>query len=111
MGYTVLQPVTAIIFTTILLFVGLVAQCNSSNNDNNNNSIESSAQCLNEPGLGTFCGMIGVACGLTLIISTEPRSTSTAEDNNNNIEAESDTEYGSVSLHKNLSDVHRYTEA
>ena len=75
MGYNVMQPVTAIIFTALLLWTGFVSNCT-------NEESTDGEQCLNEPGLGTFCGMVGVACGLALIISTEPSTNKPVESQN-----------------------------
>lgn len=63
-SYSVLQPVTATIITTLLLVIGIVPPCSSS----------SSSFCLDFPTWGTFCGMMGVFGGLAVIIATEPSS-------------------------------------
>lgn len=62
-GYSVLQPVTSVLFTTFFLITHLVASCHESG---------APTPCLNEPSLGTLCGMAGVACGLYLVVQTEP---------------------------------------
>ena len=98
MGYSVLQPVTSLFFTVLILFViHLVPQCGMDSGTISSDAIAQIydddsfysdgysiqtvhadgeegqyQQCLNPPGLGTFCGIIGVVCGLSLIITTEP---------------------------------------
>ena len=104
MGYSVIQPVTSLIFTILILFViHLVPQCGMDSGTMSNDAIANAngiivydddpfnsdgdsrqelhgdgeeegqyRQCLNPPGLGTLCGIIGVVCGLSLIITTEP---------------------------------------
>lgn len=69
MSYSVLQPVTSALLTTVLLLLGIVASC-----QRQDTSGKASA-CLDFPSLGTFCGMVGVLAGLSLIITTEPGST------------------------------------
>ncbi|CAB9508325.1 EamA-like transporter family [Seminavis robusta] len=61
-GYSVTQPISSIFFTTLFLFTHLVQSCQSNEE----------GPCLSEPGFGTFCGMAGVACGLALVVRTEP---------------------------------------
>lgn len=91
MGYSVLQPVTSLIFTVLLLLGGLVVQCGRGDNESST-SMDENKWCLNEPGIGTLCGMAGVFCGLSLIIKTEP-TTGQAFDENN---IDSLTEYGTL---------------
>jgi drug/metabolite transporter (DMT)-like permease len=64
MGYSVLQPVTAAILTVGLLGMGVYPTCAEA---------AVGSACLDPPGWGTILGMVGVFCGLSLIISTEPR--------------------------------------
>jgi drug/metabolite transporter (DMT)-like permease len=63
-GYTVTQPISAIFFTTVFLVTHWVASCTAEG---------APTPCLNEPGLGTLCGIAGVACGLALVVQTEPQ--------------------------------------
>jgi len=69
-GYSVVQPVISMMVTAILLYIHWVASCTDE-------SIVDQP-CLNEPGAGTLVGMLGVACGLGLVIQTEPKSTTSA---------------------------------
>ena len=93
MIYTVLQPVTAAIVTSLLVYVlGIYTSCNindagaaADNNDNNDDTVI----CLDTPNFGTFIGTIGVFTGLCLVVCTEPDTqeavaavTSTYNDNN-----------------------------
>jgi hypothetical protein len=55
----------------ILLF-RWVAVCSDNDDEANNSAVSSSLPCLNEPGIATLCGLLGVACGLYLVIQTEP---------------------------------------
>lgn len=63
-GYSVLQPITSLIFAAILVFFEWVASCKQSGHHQR--------PCLNEPGIGTFAGMLGVFLGLFIVINTEP---------------------------------------
>ena len=69
MGYTVLQPVTSFIFTlTILYVLHLLPECQQLDVEDQHTI------CLHKPGnIGTLCGIVGVAFGLSLIVMTEPK--------------------------------------
>lgn len=69
MSYTVLQPVSAVLLTVILLGMDLVPNCASQTSSD-------TSICLTPPNYGTFCGMAGVGLGLTMIIITEPKKSS-----------------------------------
>ncbi len=66
MSYTVLQPVTSSVLTTLFLVSGMVSHCLPVV------PLMHDQPCLDYPTLGTVCGMMGVVAGLSLIISTEP---------------------------------------
>jgi hypothetical protein len=68
MGYTVLQPVTALLLTVILILTKAYPDCSDVEDDDK--------VCLGGVGYGDF-GAIGVFIGLYFIVNTEPR-----EDNN-----------------------------
>ena len=70
MGYTVLQPVTAALFTMVLLGLAVLPNCNNIVLDATNNTAD---RCLFPPGIGSVCGMVGVFVGLYLVIVTEPK--------------------------------------
>ena len=75
MAYCVLQPVTALLITIILLQTKCVAACGGELDINRlatGNIEDDSELCLNPPVFGTLCGMVGVFCGLALIINSEP---------------------------------------
>mmetsp|Transcript_6668 Transcript_6668/g.9749 ORF Transcript_6668/g.9749 Transcript_6668/m.9749 type:complete len:231 (-) Transcript_6668:205-897(-) len=74
MGYSVLQPVTAAFLTFVLLMIGMFPRCSAAVIGDNNNVGSSNAACLDPPGLGAICGMVGVFAGLILVITTEPKS-------------------------------------
>lgn len=63
MGFTVLQPVTAALLTLLLLGVGAYSSCAEKNG----------GPCLDPPGWGSACGIMGVFAGLYLVITTEPK--------------------------------------
>ena len=67
LGYAVLHPITSILLTSILLLFGFVPSCFDEQLWNEDG-------CLNPPGLGTLCGILGVIFGLSLVIATEPSS-------------------------------------
>jgi drug/metabolite transporter (DMT)-like permease len=67
MSYTVLQPVSAVFLTLLLLEMKVVPACGS------NRKPDDAIICLNPPNWGTFLGMIGVGLGLSMIIVTEPK--------------------------------------
>lgn len=81
MSYTVLQPVTSAILTTLCLALGLVATCHD-------NDHHQTAACLDFPSWGTFCGTMGVFAGLALIISTEPSSDTKVREENDDFDDE-----------------------
>lgn len=64
MGFTVLQPVAAALLTLLLLGLSFVQTCDATNGDG--------GACLDPPGWGSAIGMLGVFCGLYLVITTEP---------------------------------------
>lgn len=70
MGYTVLQPVTAALLTLLLLSLGAVSSCEATQQHKDGKDIA----CLDPPGWGSLCGMVGVFAGLYLMITTEPKS-------------------------------------
>lgn len=70
MSYTVLQPVSAVILTVLLLALNAVRDCT----DITTASKTATGTCLTPPNMGTFCCMVGVGIGLSLIILTEPKS-------------------------------------
>lgn len=63
MGFTVLQPVTAALFTVTLLATGVYSTC-----------ANGVTPCLDPPTLSSGLGMLGVFAGLYLVIVTEPVS-------------------------------------
>lgn len=71
MGYTVLQPVTAALLTLLLLTLGFVSSCEIAEQDG-----KKDVACLDPPGWGSVCGMVGVFIGLYLMITTEPKNRS-----------------------------------
>ena len=89
MGYSVLQPVTSMCFTVSILILGWVAKCGSDDDDG-------TSWCLNEPGIGTLCGMFGVFCGLWLIIRTEPNPVQEHKQNYDLDNESTLTEYGAL---------------
>ena len=104
MGYSVLQPVTSLIVSVLLLLLGWVVQCGGSGDDESSSitttMMGDNAWCLNEPGFGTLCGMVGVFCGLSLIITTEPKTTQGKEQDDEEEDEEDNhghfTEYGTL---------------
>jgi hypothetical protein len=72
MSYTVLQPVSTVLLTVVLLGLGAVPNCESISSSSDGASI-----CLVPPNWGTVFGMTGVGLGLSLIILTEPKSDKT----------------------------------
>lgn len=64
-AYSVLQPVTAAVLTIALLTMGVYPACVN---------VGDGSACLDPPGWGAALGMLGVFCGLFLIVSTEPRN-------------------------------------
>lgn len=69
MSYTVLQPVSAVVLTVILLALNAVRDCTDAAA-----AVNATGICLTPPNMGTFWGMVGVGVGLSLIILTEPKS-------------------------------------
>ena len=71
MGYTVLQPVTAALFTLTLLWLDVYPSCTP-------DVVDELEPCLDPPGWASLCGMVGIMSGLYLIIRTEPSVTSSS---------------------------------
>jgi drug/metabolite transporter (DMT)-like permease len=74
-GYNVIQPVVSVLGTIMILHFCWVAECRSDDDDDDNDDATAtfaSSPCLYGPGMDTLCGMLGVACGLYLVIQTEP---------------------------------------
>ena len=73
-SYSVLQPVTAALFTVLLLGVGMFPSCSSSSAIANaeEGSVEGIGACLDAPGWSSILGMVGVFTGLALVIMSEP---------------------------------------
>jgi hypothetical protein len=69
MSYAVLEPVSAVLLTVVLLRLGAVPNCESISSTSGS---DGASICLNPPNWGTVFGIIGVALGLSLIILTEP---------------------------------------
>jgi len=69
MSYTVLQPVSAVVLTVILLALKAVRDCTDTAA-----AVNASGICLTPPNMGTLFGMVGVGIGLSFIILTEPKS-------------------------------------
>eukprot|EP00980_Cylindrotheca_fusiformis_P006507 scaffold1381_cov64-Cylindrotheca_fusiformis.AAC.5 len=81
MSYTVLQPVSTLLLTVILLWIGAVPDCSTiitttsggGGDGEQRSSSSSSSLCLVPPNWGTAIGMTGIGIGLLLIILTEPK--------------------------------------
>ena len=84
--YTVLQPVTAALLTSLLVSFRFYPKCLYLNDNDN---AKDQQVCLDPPGWNTFCGMLGVFTGLFLIIKTEPQTT-------NNTPSPTETEYSNI---------------
>jgi hypothetical protein len=88
--YTVLQPVTAALLTSLLIGTGLYPSC-STIGANNSDQAGTAVPCLEPPGWGTILGMFGVFSGLALVIFTEPRKASDTAFKYEQVEKDKDT--------------------
>ncbi|KAL7567790.1 hypothetical protein ACA910_000542 [Epithemia clementina (nom. ined.)] len=76
MGYSVLQPVTAATLTVVLLMLHVFPSCVDL--AKNHSSSSTPQACLEQPGMGTLIGMMGVFLGLFFVVNTEPSSSNSA---------------------------------
>jgi len=82
MGFTVLQPVTATLFTVALLGVGLYSRCAAADG--------AATPCLDPPTWSSGVGMLGVVAGLYLVIVTEPEYERVHHHRHHQVSAEDD---------------------
>lgn len=85
LGYSVLQPVTSLCITVLLLVIHWVAPCRGTLLQNNEHV------CLTQPDRGALYGFLGVAGGLYFIVKTEPPA-------KRNDEAPTSIDYGTIPL-------------
>ena len=94
MGYSVLQPVSSLLFTTLILLSGLVRNCQQQQQQGDDGRIDGDDRCLFEPGAGTLLGMLGVFLGLYIVVKTEPTVPVLKKIDGNDLEEEEQEEEG-----------------
>ncbi|CAB9508322.1 membrane [Seminavis robusta] len=93
-GYSVTQPMSAVLFACLFLASQWVKPCHHN----------SDGSCLDEPEFGALCGMAGVTVGLVLVVQSEPQDPASTQQEVDDIKKHSFTtaDYGSLNANVDI---------